>query len=140
MKLDSRYVDYFKECSNYSVRDLKLFNFMYGITNSGNLFSDELTEWLLEVGFIQSQCQMSIYYKYAPDGNKFVLLSYVDECVYWYTYKALGKWLVADLRKIYHVTLLVCAHWFMSIRLYQMKDYYISVYQDRLINRRWNNN
>ena len=43
---------------------------MYGINNSGELFADELTEWLLEAGFIQSQCQMSIYYKYAPDGSK----------------------------------------------------------------------
>ena len=41
---------------------------MYGMTNSGKLFSDELTEWLLEAGFIQYQCQMSVYYKYAPDG------------------------------------------------------------------------
>ena len=41
---------------------------MYGVTNSGRLFAGELTEWLLEAGFIQSQCQMSIYYKYAPDG------------------------------------------------------------------------
>ena len=43
---------------------------MYGMTNSGKLFADELTEWLLEAGFIQSQCQMSIYYKYAPYGSK----------------------------------------------------------------------
>ena len=43
---------------------------MYGMNNSGKLFDDELTEWLLEAGFIQSQCQMSIYYKYAPDGSK----------------------------------------------------------------------
>ena len=42
---------------------------MYGMTNSGKLFADKLTEWLLEAGFIQSQCQMSIYYKYAPDGS-----------------------------------------------------------------------
>ena len=48
---------------------------MYGITNSGKLFSDDLTEWLLEAGFIQSQCNMSIYYKYAPDGTNF--LSYL---------------------------------------------------------------
>ena len=41
---------------------------MYGMTNSGNLFADEFTEWLLEVYFIQSQCQMSVYYKYAPYG------------------------------------------------------------------------
>ena len=55
------------------------------MTNSGNLFSDELTEWLLEAGFIRSKCQMSIYYKYAPDGSKMVVLYYVDDFVYWYT-------------------------------------------------------
>ena len=45
------------------------------MTNSGKLFADELTRWLLEAGFIQSQCHMSIYYKYAPDGSK--SLSYI---------------------------------------------------------------
>ena len=52
------------------------------MTNSGKLFADELTEWLLEAGFIQSQFQMSIYYKYAPDGSENFVLFYVDECVY----------------------------------------------------------
>ena len=64
---------------------------MYGMTNSGKLFADELTEWLLEAGFIQSQFQMSIYYNYAPDGSKIVVLFYVDDCVYWYTDEDLGK-------------------------------------------------
>ena len=45
------------------------------MTNSRKLSSDELTEWLLEEGFIQYQCQISIYHKYAPDGKK--LLSYL---------------------------------------------------------------
>ena len=58
---------------------------MYGMTNSGKLFSYDLTEWLPEVVLIESQCQISIYYKYAPDGSKIVVLSYVDDCVYWYT-------------------------------------------------------
>ena len=64
---------------------------MYGMTNSGKLFADELTERLLEAGFIQSQCQMSIYYKYAPYASKIVVLYYVDDCVYCYTYEDLGK-------------------------------------------------
>ena len=34
---------------------------MYGTTILGKLFADELTEWLLETGFIQSECHMSIY-------------------------------------------------------------------------------
>ena len=46
---------------------------MYGITNSGKLFADELTEWLLETGFIPYQFQMSIYYRYAPDGIKILV-------------------------------------------------------------------
>ena len=34
---------------------------------------------------------MSIYYKYAPYGSKIVILSYVDDCVDWYTYEDPGK-------------------------------------------------
>ena len=63
---------------------------MYVMTNSGKLFADEFTEWLIETGFMQSQFQMSIYYKYATDGTKIVVLYYVDNCIYWYTYEALG--------------------------------------------------
>ena len=46
---------------------------MYVMTNSGNLFSDELTKRLIEAGFIKSQCKMSIYYKYSPYGTNIVL-------------------------------------------------------------------
>ena len=73
---------------------------MYGMTNSGKLFADDLTEWFIKEGFVQSQCHMSIYYKYAPDGSKIVVLSYADYCVYWYTSKALGKWFMYALGKI----------------------------------------
>ena len=61
---------------------MKLLNYVYGMTKYGKLFYDELTEWLLEAGFIQSQFQISIYYKYALDGTKVVVLYYVDDCVY----------------------------------------------------------
>ena len=46
---------------------------------------------------------MSINYKYAPDGTNTGVLSYVDDCVYWYTSKALGKWFMDNLGKIFHV-------------------------------------
>ena len=45
---------------------------MYGMNNVGKLFSDELTEWLIEAGFVQYQFHMSIYYKYAPYGRKWL--------------------------------------------------------------------
>ena len=103
---------------------------MYGMTNSGKLFAAELTKRLREAGFIQSQCQMSIYYKYAQDGSKIVVLSYVDYCVYWYTNEYIVKWFVDNLGKMSHVELLVYAHWFVSIKTSQIRDHSISVNQD----------
>ena len=75
------------------------------------------------VSFIQYWCQISIYYKYAPDGVKIFVLSYVYDCVYWYTSGALG-----------YMNFLWYTHWFMSIRMSHMKDNYISVDQDRYAN------
>ena len=74
---------------------------------------------------------MSIYYKYVPDGSKIVVLSYVDDCVYWYNSEALGKRFVDTLVKILYVNFLGYAHWFRSIIIYQMKDHSISVDQAR---------
>ena len=101
------------------------------MTNSGKLFAYELTEWLLEAGFIQSKGQMPIYYKYAPYGSKLVVLSYVDDCVYWYTNEDLVKWFVNTLGKRFHVNILGYAHWFMSIKISRLKDHSIYVDQAR---------
>ena len=102
---------------------------MYGMNNYGKLFSDELTEWLIEAGFIQYLCQMYIYYKYAPDATKNVVLSYVDYFVYWYKYEALGENIVDTLGNRFNVKFLGYAHWFMSIRISHMKDHSIPVNQ-----------
>ena len=74
---------------------------------------------------------MSIYYKYATDGTTFFVLSYVDDCVYWYTNEAIGKWFVYTLGKCFHVNFLGYAHWFMSILFSQMRDHSISLHQAR---------
>ena len=74
---------------------------------------------------------MSIYYKYAPDGSKIVVLSHVDDCVYWYTNEDLGKLFVDNLGKRFHVNFLGYAHWFMSIRISQIKNHSIYVDQAR---------
>ena len=74
VKLDSRYDNYFTEYSGYFGRALRLLKYMYGMSNSKKLLSNELIDWLAhESGFKTSQCQMSIYYKYAPDEKHFIL-------------------------------------------------------------------
>ena len=74
---------------------------------------------------------MSIYYKYAPDGSKIFVLSYVDDCVYWYTNEDIVKWFVDTLGKRFHLNFLGYAHWFMSIIIFQLKYHSIYVDQDR---------
>ena len=74
---------------------------------------------------------MSIYYKYAPDGSKIVVLSYVHNCFYWYTSEVLGEWFVYTSGERFHVKFLGYTHWFISIRISQMKDH--SIYMDQAI-------
>ena len=101
---------------------------MYGMTNSGKVFSDELTNSLIyEAGFNQYKYKISIYCKYAPDGFKLVVLSYVDGCVYLYTSEEPGKRFLDTLRNRFHVNFLVYANWFMFIWISQLKDHYIPV-------------
>ena len=45
-----RYAAYVPEYAQYFGRALKLLKSMYGMTNSGKLFADELTEWLKKEG------------------------------------------------------------------------------------------
>ena len=49
---------------------------------------------------------MSIYKNYAPDTSKLVVLSYVEDCVYWYTSEELGKWFVDTLLNRFHAKFL----------------------------------
>ena len=86
---------------------------MYGMTNFGKFVFDDLIEWLFEEGFIQSQYQISIYCKYAPDGTNVFVLYYVYDCFYWYTSQAVGKWFMDAIGKRFHLNLLAYAHWFM---------------------------
>ena len=51
-----------------------------------------------------------MYYKYGPDVTKLVVLSYVENLVYWYTYEELGKWFLDTLGKILHAKFLGYAH------------------------------
>ena len=74
---------------------------------------------------------MSIYYKYAPDGFKLVVLSHFDYRVYWYTSEELVNWFVDKLANIFHVNFIGYENWSRSIRISQLKDHYILVYQDR---------
>ena len=69
VKLHERYAEYFPEYQQYFGRTLRLLRSMYGMTISGKLFVDDLTEWLTQEADIkQSNCQMSFYYKFKMEN------------------------------------------------------------------------
>ena len=99
---------------------------MYGITKSGKRCADELTNWLIyDTGFNQSICQNYVKYNYAPYDSKLVVLSYVDDCVYWYTSEEPGKWFVDTLGKIFQMNFLGYAYWFVFISISQLTKLYM---------------
>ena len=99
---------------------------MCGMNNSRKIFSDELNNWLVDVVDLkQSQFQMYIYHKFTPYGSELVVLSYVDDFVFWYTYEELGKWFLGKLGKSLYVSFLVYSYWFMFIGISQINEYSI---------------
>ena len=117
---------------NYFGRPLRLNKSMYGMTNYGKLFSGDINNWLIYVaGFKQSQYQMSIYYNYASEISRLIMLSYVDDFIYWYKYEDLAKWFVDTILKMVHVNFLGYSHWFMSSSISKLKNCSISAEQAR---------
>ena len=90
-------------------------------------------EWLTMERYFwwAPQCQISINYKYAPDVSKIVVLYYDGYCLFWYKHEDLVKWFVDSLGTRIHVKFVGYPHWFMSISISQLKNYLISVDQDR---------
>ena len=60
-----------------------------------------------------------------------MVLSYVDDCVFWHTYEEIGKQFVDKLGNRFHVKFPGYAHWFMLIRILQLKNNLISLDQTR---------
>ena len=63
--------------------------------------------------------------------QQIVVLSYVDNCVYWYTSEDIIKWFVGALVNRFHVNFLRYTDWFMSIKISQTR--YHSIYVDQAI-------
>ena len=57
------------------------------------------------------------------------MLSYIDDCVYWYTSEELVKLFLDAIGDIFNVNFPGYGYWFMSIRISQLNEYSISVDQ-----------
>ena len=79
---------------------------------------------MVEEGFIKYQCQMSIYYNYAPDEKiSYLILIIVSIDIH--------LRLLENVLWTLHVDFLGFSHWFIDIMILQMKGHSVLLYQSR---------
>ena len=79
VSLPSEYAKHFPKFEAYFNRPLLLKKTIYGLTVSAKWWADELTEWLIEVGFQRSSADPSLYCRHDSDGNWIKLIIYVND-------------------------------------------------------------
>jgi len=73
----------FAEYRDYCGVPVRLVMSMYGTTLCGKYWYMDLTEYLLEVGFIPSECMRCLFIRTYADGTKLHVLNYVDDMLYY---------------------------------------------------------
>ena len=130
LKLESRYIDYFTEYSNYFGRALRLLKSMYSMTKYGNLFADYLTECFIDAVLfnLNVRCLYIINMNQTEQRLLFYLMLMTVSIG---ILLKLLKMVFENLRKRFHLKFLGYAHWSTPIRIYQMRENSISVNQNR---------
>ena len=63
LNFDSRYEDYLPEYFSYFVIPLRPKKSMYGMTNNGKLFANDITNWLMDEAVFKNHNQKCPYTK-----------------------------------------------------------------------------
>jgi hypothetical protein len=121
----------FPEFNKYFGRPLRLLKSMYGMTLSGKYWYQELQEYLLGQGFVQSTTIPCLFYKIYEDGSVIFLLNYVDDLLYYGTRITTIKIFEDHLLQRFDLQLMGQSHWYLSTRITQTTDYDIIIDQTR---------
>ena len=131
IKLPAFYGELFPDIKAYCGVPVRLIKSMYGMALSGKYWYQELQEWLLENGFIQSKVIACLFWKTFEDGSKVYLLDYVDDCLYYGTSDVSLKKFETEISARFDLTLMGQAHWYLSTRIQQSENFDITIDQSR---------
>jgi hypothetical protein len=82
MKVSSLYGELFPEGAAYSGKSVMSGEAMCDMTLSGKHLYEELRDWLILVGFIQSDTCPLIFTRYEPDDSFLRIVFYIDDALY----------------------------------------------------------
>jgi hypothetical protein len=102
---------------------------MYGMTLSGKFWYQDLMEFLVSIGFIQSSVIRCLIYQKYNDGSVIFILNYVDDMLY---YGNSDQSLLAFEMKLLercNLELKGQAHWYLATRITQLASYDVIIDQ-----------
>ena len=125
MLLNPNYGTFLLELKVYFGHPLHLQKSMYGLILSGKFWFEELMDWLLEYGFMQSKVQLSYFWHECTDGMCIHVLDYVNDMLYFGSCTSLHKLFEEALVGCFNVNLLGQASWFLQTWVIQEADFLI---------------
>lgn len=131
MILPAIYGSIFPEFKQYCGTPLRLLKAMYGMTLSGKFWYQDLMEFLVSMGFIQSTVIRCLFYQKHPDGSVIFILNYVDDMLYFGNSDQSLLVFEAKLSERFNLELKVQAHGYLATRITQLANYNIILHQIR---------
>ena len=98
---------------------------IYGLTTSGKLWAEELTNYLLEKGFKQSPVDPCLLIKREKNGKYLKLINYVDDMLFYGDSDTTENTFFKDLKSRFSVNLLGGVHWYLGFKISRLGDDYV---------------
>ena len=125
--------EYFPQFAKYFGVPMLLRKGMYGGTLSGKWWNQELTDWLISVGFVQSQLDGTYFVRINPDGSYIRLIFHVDDMIYFGNNDEIEQAFENEIKGRFNVNILGRANWFLQMRIHHHSDGSISIDQHRYV-------
>jgi hypothetical protein len=134
VKIPAIYGSIFPEFQQYCGVPLRLLKSLYGMTLSGKYWYQDLMEFLVSIGFIQSTVIRCLFFKKFPDGSVIFLLNYVDDMLYYGNSDDTLLIFETKLSERFNLETKGQAHWYLATRITQLASYDIILDQTRYCN------
>ncbi len=123
------YGDMWPEFKDNCGRPLRLVKNIHGRTYSGKYWYLDLKDWLHEEVFTQLRASPCFFCKVFSDGSNVKLIVYVDGKLFFGNNEATLQEFKDKLSKRFDVEFLGQGHWYLSARIHQNANFYVTLDQ-----------
>ncbi len=107
---------------------------MYGMILSGKYWYQDLMEFLISIGFIQSSIIRCLFYRRFSNGSVLFVLNYINYMLYFGTSDDTLLAFETKLSKRFNLETKGQAHWYLATRITQLANHDIILDQTRHCN------